>query len=482
MTEHPDLDPSALGPNMWLIDEMYRRYRDDPGSVNKAWKEFFEDFRPRLESSNGDSVGAPSPITASGTAPTKAVPSATSPGGGLATDGDERVAVAPEEEEKAAAPAPGSTGKTAPEGAERIRFGAERIVKNMERSLAMPTATSFRFVPAKLLEENRRVINRFLAANRGGKVSFTHLIGWAVVRALEAIPAMKSHFEAVDGVPHVVRPDTVNLGLAVDVEKEGGSRNLLVPNVKDASEMDFAAFWAAYEEIIRKVRANKLTPDDFARTTATLTNPGTIGTQLSVPRLMSGQGVIVATGRIDYPTEYQGADPATLASIGVGKVVGVTSTYDHRVIQGAESGLFLAKIEELLVGGDGFYEEVFASLGIPYEPVRWSKDRRGEVGREPAEAFVEKEGQVLRLVNMYRVRGHLLAKLDPLGGGKVLSHPELDPAFHGLSVWDLDREFLVDDLPGDERERPLRGILDLLRDSYCHTVGIEYMHIQEPDQ
>ncbi len=453
MTDRTDLDPSTLGPNMWLIDEMYRRYRDDPDSVGSAWKEFFEDFRPTLDS--GDGAGQISPPSDRGPAPSV-------------------------REEPAPATRPQSVAP--PEGAERIRFGAERIVKNMERSLDIPTATSARFIPAKLLEENRRVINRFLASSRGGKVSFTHLIGWAVVRALEAVPVMKSHFESVDGVPHVVRPEVANLGLAIDVEKEGGARSLLVPNIKGASQMDFAAFWTAYEEIIRKVRTNKLTPDDFAGTTVTLSNPGTIGTQLSVPRLMAGQGVIVATGRIDYPTEYEGADPATLASIGVGKVLGVTSTYDHRVIQGAESGLFLAKIEELLLGGDRFYEEVFASLGIPYEPVRWTLDRRGQLGREAADGFVEKEGQVLRLVNMYRVRGHLLANIDPLGGGKVLAHPELDPAFHGLSVWDLDREFLVDDLPGDGHLRALREIIDLLRDSYCQTVGIEYMHIQEPDQ
>jgi multifunctional 2-oxoglutarate metabolism enzyme len=475
MTDYTDLDPSSLGPNMWLIDEMYRRYRDNPTSVSPAWKEFFEDFRPTLEHGDGqgevadasggtDTTDASPPVTAPA-APEDLAPSAES---SLRTEGLSH------------APGPGTTAP--PEGAERIRFGAERIVKNMERSLEIPTATSVRFIPAKLLEENRRVINRFLAAKRGGKVSFTHLIGWAVVRAAEAVPVMKSRFVSVDGVPHVGRPETVNLGLAVDVEKEGGARSLLVPNIKGANEMDFATFWAAYEEVIRKVRTNKLSPDDFAGTTITLTNPGTIGTQLSVPRLMSGQGVIVATGRIDFPTEYEGADPATLASIGVGKVVGVTSTYDHRVIQGAESGLFLAKIEALLLGEGEFYEEVFASLGIPYEPVRWTNDRRGQLGREPTDGFVEKEGQVLRLVNMYRVRGHLLANLDPLETEKVLAHPELDPAFHGLSVWDLDREFLVDDLPGDRDTRALREILDVLRDSYCQTVGIEYMHIQEPDQ
>jgi len=455
MSAYGDIDTSALGPNMWLIDEMYRRYREDPGSVDEKWREFFEDFRPRI----GDGTGPERSPTESSAEARRAPMSA------------ERLSEAP-------------TARQAPppEGAERIRFGAERVVKNMQASLEVPTATSFRFIPAKLLEENRRLVNRYLAAHRdGGKVSFTHLIGYAILRALEAVPAMKSSYLDVDGEPYVVRHETVNLGLAVDVEKEDGSRTLLVPRIKGANELDFAQFWAAYEDVIRKVRTNKLTLDDFAGTTVTLSNPGTIGTQLSVPRLMKGQGLIVATGRIDYPSEYQGADPAALAELGVGKVFGVTSTYDHRVIQGAESGLFLAKLEELLTGGDGFYEEIFAALRIPYEPVKWTPDTGSPLGAEEADGHMEKQAHVLRLINMYRVRGHLLANLDPLGAGKVLSHPELDPAYHGLSVWDLDREFFVDDLPGEPRQT-LRLVLDLLRDSYCQTVGIEYMHIQEADQ
>jgi 2-oxoglutarate dehydrogenase E1 component len=434
MARHTDIDPAALGPNMWLIDEMYRRFRDDPASVSPAWKEFFDGFTPAL---GGDGVERP-----------------------------------------LAEPEPPEPMPELPEGAERLRFAAERIARNMEKSRDIPTATSFRFVPAKLLEENRRVINRFLAAGRGGKVSFTHLVGYAVVRAIGAVPAMRSSFREVRGEPYLIRHDEVNLGLAVDVEKEDGSRSLLVPNIRAADGMTFAQFWAAYEEVIRKVRQNTLVPDDFAGTTVTLSNPGTIGTQLSVPRLMPGQGLIVATGRIDYPTEYQGADPATLARLGIGKVIGVTSTYDHRVIQGAESGLFLAKVEELLLGGDGFYDAAFESLDVPYKPVRWSADR-GAVDSE--DTALERQARVLRLVNMYRVRGHLLANIDPLRTTKVLSHPELDPEFHGLTVWDLDREFSLDDLPGPHRRR-LRDVLDLLRDCYCGTVGVEYMHIQEPDQ
>ncbi|MGH2557180.1 MAG: multifunctional oxoglutarate decarboxylase/oxoglutarate dehydrogenase thiamine pyrophosphate-binding subunit/dihydrolipoyllysine-residue succinyltransferase subunit, partial [Actinomycetota bacterium] len=478
MSGYEDIDPSALGPNMWLVDEMYRRYRENPEAVDEKWREFFEDFRPRL--GEGDSSGRstqslrqasphPSPASAIPSPLSEEAPQAPSP---PRAEPSKASAVT---EAKPASPT------AIPEGAERIRFGAERIVKNMKASLEVPTATSVRFIPARLLEENRRVINRFLSAGGGGKVSFTHLIGYAVLRALESVPVMKSSYLEVAGESYVVRSEIVNLGLAVDVEKEDGSHTLLVPNIKAANDMDFSQFWAAYEEIIRKVRTSKLTPDDFSGTTVTITNPGTIGTQLSVPRLLRGQGLIVGVGRIDYPAEWQGADPATLAALGVGRVIGVTSTYDHRVIQGAESGLFLAKLEDLLTGSDDFFEDAFASLKVPYEPIRWSPDHGAALDRAGTDGFMEKQGHVLRLINMYRVRGHLIANLNPLGGEKVLKHEELDPGFHGLSVWDFDREFFVDDLSGGRR-RSLREILDLLRDSYCQTVGIEYMHIQEPDQ
>jgi 2-oxoglutarate decarboxylase len=477
MTGYEDIDPSALGPNMWLVDEMYRRYRENPEGVDERWREFFEDFRPRLGESDGAVVtGRPSEPPADREEATKAEPPTK-----VAKAGAAEKPVGPPSLSEGVSTDPGARTVEIPEGAERIRFGAERVVKNMEASLGVPTATSFRFVPAKLLEENRRVVNRFLSAGGGGKVSFTHLIGYAVLRALEAVQVMKSSFMEIDGQPHVIRHEIVNLGLAVDVEKKDGSHSLLVPNIKAANEMDFSQFWAAYEDVIRKVRTNKLTPDDFSRTTVTITNPGTIGTQLSVPRLLPGQGLIVGVGRIDYPAEWQGADPATLATLGVGKLIGMTSTYDHRVIQGAESGLFLANLEELLTGGEEFYEDVFASLRIPYEPIRWSPDQGAIIGQAGTDSYLEKQSCVARLINMYRVRGHLLANLNPLGGEKVLKHEELDPQFHGLSVWDLDREFLADDLPGEHR-RALRDIIDLLRDSYCQTIGVEYRHIQEPDQ
>ncbi len=217
----------------------------------------------------------------------------------------------------------------------------------------------------------------------------------------------------------IVRHDHVNLGLAVDVAKSDGSRTLLVPNVKQADDLDFAGFFAAYEEMIRKVRTGKITPDDFAGTTATITNPGMIGTVHSVPRLMPGQGFILGVGAIGYPAQYEGADPHTIARLGVSKVITLTSTYDHRVIQGAESGEFLRAVHDLLLGEHDFYDAIFQSFAVPYEPARWSTDISP---LDDEAALNEKVVHVHQLINMYRVRGHLLANLDPLGSPRA-RHP-----------------------------------------------------------
>ncbi len=230
---------------------------------------------------------------------------------------------------------------------------------------------------------------------------------------------------------------------------------------------------------IRKVRTGKVQVTDFAGATVTVTNPGTLGTVQSVPRLMAGQGAIIGVGAIDYPAEWQGADLRQLAEIGISKVVTITSTYDHRVIQGAESGLFLQRVHRLLLGEDGFYQEVFRSMGIPYEPVKYHRDMSDAFG--PVGNFVEKQQKVDRLVNAYRVRGHLIAHLDPLDWTEPRMHAELDPLTYGLTVWDLDREFVVQGLGPGGRMR-LGDILSLLRDAYCRTVGVEYMHIMEPEQ
>jgi 2-oxoglutarate dehydrogenase E1 component len=352
----------------------------------------------------------------------------------------------------------------------------------MEASLAVPTATSARVVPARLLEVNRKVLNGYLARTGGGKVSFTHLIGYALVKALAAVPAMRSVYVDPDGRGNgshgaVSRPEHVGLGLAVDVSRADGSRTLLVPCIRDADTLDFAAFHLAYEDLVRRVRSNRITPDDFAGVTMTLTNPGTLGTASSVPRLMPGQSVIVGVGALGWPAEYAGADARVMAQLGISKVLTLTSTYDHRVIQGAESGLYLQRVEQLLLGADGFYDDVFRSVGVPYESVRWRPDSN------PLDVNVQREKQVhvQTLTNMYRVRGHLIADLDPLSWKEPHTHPELDPATYGLTIWDLEREFFVDGVAG-KSVMVLGDLLGILRDAYCRRIGVEYMHIQEPDQ
>ncbi len=362
-----------------------------------------------------------------------------------------------------------------------MRGAAARIALNMEASLSVPTATSVRTVPAKLLEVNRAILNQHLARTSGGKVSFTHLIGFAAVRALQAVPVLNSSFlPDLDGSgkPGVDHHDHVGLGLAVDLEKSDGTRTLLVPVIREAEGLDFRGFVIAYEDLVRKVHTGKATPDDFAGATVTLTNPGTLGTVQSVPRLMPGQGVIVGVGALGYPAEFQAADRRSLAEIGVGPVVTLTSTYDHRIIQGAESGMFLTYMTECLTGQHGFYESVFAAMDVPYEPVRWQAD----VNAGDSEHLrLVKQVHVQSLINMYRVRGHLIADLDPLSAEPRPLHPELDPTTYGLTLWDLDREFVVDGLAGRDT-LTLGEALDLLRDAYCRTLGIEYMHIQDPEQ
>ncbi|MGH9094645.1 MAG: multifunctional oxoglutarate decarboxylase/oxoglutarate dehydrogenase thiamine pyrophosphate-binding subunit/dihydrolipoyllysine-residue succinyltransferase subunit, partial [Acidimicrobiales bacterium] len=366
-----------------------------------------------------------------------------------------------------------------------IRGAAARIVANMTASLEVPTATSFRVVPARLLEVNRRMLNNQLArAGTAGKVSFTHLIGFAVVEALKEVPVLNSTFHAAatddpKAPPTVLHHDHVGLGIAVDTQKSDGSRTLLVPVIRDADTYDFRGFWQAYEDLIRKVRGGKIGADDFAGATVSLTNPGTIGTVQSVPRLMPGQGAIIGVGTIDYPAEWQAADPRVLAELGVAKVVTITSTYDHRIIQGAESGLFLQRVHRLLTGVDGFYERVFRAMGVPYEPVEFHTDSNDPADR--ASGHLRKQIEVDSLINIYRVRGHLIAHLDPLDWKTPHMHDELDPATYGLTVWDLEREFFTHGLAGRDRMK-LADLLGVLRDAYCRTVGVEYMHIQDPAQ
>ncbi|HEY0217550.1 MAG TPA: 2-oxo acid dehydrogenase subunit E2, partial [Cellulomonas sp.] len=301
-----------------------------------------------------------------------------------------------------------ATPEDATDQVQRLRGPAARVVVNMEASLEVPTATSVRAIPAKLLVDNRIVINNHLARGRGGKVSFTHLIGFALVEAVGEMPAMNAAYTQVDGKPAVLTPAHVNLGLAIDLAKPDGTRQLLVPSIKGAETMDFAQFWTAYEDVVRRARGGKLGVDDFAGTTLSLTNPGTIGTVHSVPRLMQGQGTIVGVGAMDYPAEFAGTSDEQLNRMGVSKVLTVTSTYDHRIIQGAQSGDFLRILARKLLGEDGFYDRVFAALRVPYEPIRWVR----EASHDPdAEAI--KPARIAELIHAYRSRGHLMADTDP---------------------------------------------------------------------
>jgi len=504
--------PDAFGANAWLVDEMFEQFRRDPLSVSESWREFFEGYKPAGANLAGRAAlvpSAPAPMgngpenpaegtgagngAAAGVATLTAPSVLTGPSGPAAAAAQTVTsatggATAAEAKPSAPPPGPGAPdGVTVP-----LRGSAARVVSNMTSSLDVPTATSFRVVPAKLLEVNRLILNNQLArAGTAGKVSFTHLIGWAVVQAVGAVPAINASFsgpvrpdgDAVaaksNGGPAVFRPAHVNLGIAVDLERHDGTRSLMVPVIKQADELDFRQFWRTYEELVRKVRSGKVEVTDFAGATITITNPGTLGTVQSVPRLMAGQGAIIGVGTIDYPAEWQGADPRQLAELGVSKVVSLSSTYDHRVIQGAESGLFLQRVHRLLLGDEGFYEGIFRSMGVPYEAVKYRRDVNDPYER--ASNYVEKQQKVERLVNAYRVRGHLIAHLDPLDWKEPVMHAELDPGTYGLTVWDLDREFLTQGLAGKGPMR-LSDILSLLRDAYSRTVGVEYMHIMEPAQ
>ena len=450
----PETRPSGFGPNEWLVDELYEQFLRDRSSVDPAWWEFFEGYAPTDHATVAAQSSPPVPAARTVSIPsTQPAPAASTP------------PVTPE-----------PTAPTPTEPTVHVLKGpAARVVSNMEASLAVPTATSVRAVPAKLLIDNRVVINNHLARGRGGKVSFTHIIGFAVVRAIHEVPAMNAGFTEVDGKPAVVEHSDVNLGIAIDITKADGSRQLLVPSIKGAQAMDFARFWATYEDLIRQARAGKLTVEDFQATTISLTNPGTIGTVHSVPRLMSGQGCIVGVGAMDYPAEWRGASPESITRNAISKILTLTSTYDHRIIQGAQSGEFLRRIEQLLLGQDGFYDDIFRSLRIPYEPIRWAHDISASHDTD-----LDKTVRVQEVIHAYRVRGHLMADTDPLEYRQRM-HPDLDVLSHGLTLWDLDREFATGGFAGRDLMK-LREILGVLRDSYTRTVGIEYMHIQDPEQ
>ncbi len=379
-------------------------------------------------------------------------------------------------EERLSPAAPHAQGAPEP-----IRGGNLRVVENMDASLSIPTATSYRTIPVKLLEENRRIINEHLDVRGQAKVSFTHTICWAVVQALSAFPSINASYGLIDGTPHRSTKRDINLGIAVDYTRKDGTRTLIVPNIKGVDKMSFAVFLSSYNAMMERIRKGAIESSDFQGTTITLSNPGTVGTYFSVPRLMKDQGAVIASGSIGYPAEYHAWSPRALSSLGLSKVMTISCTYDHRIIQGAESGEFLGRIKELLLGQDAFYEQIFEDLHLPAVPIQWARDHHPSfAGSAPVREDIDKQIGVLELINLYRVRGHLIANLDPLGEHQIY-HPELDPATFGLTMWDLDREFATGGLGGLERGT-LRQILASLRDAYCQNVGVEYRHIQDPGE
>ena len=443
------------GINAWYEEELRQQYHRDPASIDVDWRKFFE----QTENAAG---------VASATAPL-AAPSS-------------NVSTAPET----------STRDANAEELIPLRGAAARIAENMTASLSIPLASSQRVIPVRVLEENRRRINRQRELQGKSKISFTHVIGWAIVRSVATNPTLNHAFvQNAAGEAFRAARKQINFGLAVDVIGRSGARSLLVPNIRNAGALDFAGYHAAFDALVTRARSGKLSPADMQGTTISLTNPGTVGTMASSPRLMEGQGAIIAVGAIDYPPEYRGVPPAIVTALGIGKVMSVTCSYDHRIIQGAESGIFLGSLQDLLDGENRFYEEVFEALQIPGTPASWStsgtastqvispRENLTSANSEPVKAAA-----VLQLIHMYRVRGHLSADLDPLGS-RHPTHPELDLATYGLTNEDLNRDFHAGSLRhafGDRESVPLHEIIDLLRATYCGRIGCEYMYIQRNEE
>ncbi|HEX3683961.1 MAG TPA: multifunctional oxoglutarate decarboxylase/oxoglutarate dehydrogenase thiamine pyrophosphate-binding subunit/dihydrolipoyllysine-residue succinyltransferase subunit [Bryobacteraceae bacterium] len=527
----PQAQDPALGINSWLEDELYHQYQFDRKSVDEGWSHLFQEA-----AQNGTATGIAEPEGTEGSEavardaseaprtpfgpetpeetpreePPERIPPEQEPPREIPPEREPPQYIPPMQEPPQPTPTPQETAaptrevaRTAPAQPAKqekaigasdqlipLRGAAARIAENMTASLSIPVATSQRQIPVRVVEENRNAINKQRALQGRGKLSFTHFIAWAIVKAVKTNPGLNHAYAENQGEPFRAVRGHVNIGLAVDVAGKDGTRSLKVPNVKNADAMSFAQFVSAYDDIVARARTNKLQVADFEGTTISLTNPGTVGTLGSVPRLMPGQGAIIATGAIDYPAEFAGASEETRALLGLSKVLMITCTYDHRIIQGAESGAFLAKLQQLLQGEDGFYDAIFRELKVPFMPVRWQADQQLAPQRFAAlNADVAKEAAVIRLIGSYRIRGHLVGNTNPLGNDPPY-HPELDPGSYGLTIWDLDRPFLSGAVKAPsgaigsymQPYETLREILDRLRTTYSGSIGVEYMHIQDPEQ
>ncbi|GAB3939715.1 multifunctional oxoglutarate decarboxylase/oxoglutarate dehydrogenase thiamine pyrophosphate-binding subunit/dihydrolipoyllysine-residue succinyltransferase subunit [Corynebacterium tapiri] len=509
---------STFGQNQWLVDDMFQQFQKDPESVDKEWRELFE--KQGAPSSSSEKSAQPKKATNSSSSSESTKSSAQSasnkgkagtgqetPEGGEDQDADAGAQGKPSDaqapkspktatgdhqakavaEEKSAKSekavrkqpiSPFEAAKDAPTpGAKQLKGMFKAIAKNMDESLEIPTATTVRDMPVKLMFENRSMINDYLARTKGGKISFTHIIGYAIVRAVMNHPDMNLRYELDEkSKPQAVTPEHINLGLAIDLPQKDGSRALVVAAIKECEKMDFSQFVEGYEDIVERARKGKLGLEDYQGVTISLTNPGGIGTRHSIPRLTKGQGTIIGVGAMDYPAEFAGTSEDRLAEMGVGKSMTVTSTYDHRVIQGAESGEFLRTISQLLVDAK-FWDHIFQCVGVPYTPMRWAQDL--------PDAGIDKNTRVMQLIQAYRSRGHLIADTNPLGwnqpGLPVPDHRDLDPMTHGLTLWDLDRTFNVGGFAGRET-MTLREVMSTLRKAYTLKVGTEYTHIMDRDE
>jgi 2-oxoglutarate dehydrogenase E1 component len=445
--------------NAGFAQAMYEEFLKNPDSVGDDWRALFESGvvgeRPAAGNGRPDAAIPADAPTPSGAAPTAGAPADAGP-------------------------------KAGPE-AVALKGPALRLALNMNESLSVPTATSFRELPVSTLEVERKALNAALqAAGRPEKVSFTHLIAWAIVEATRVHPDMGNSVVVRDDVLHRLTPDGIHLGLAVDVTRKDGTRGLVVPVIKHAEDMNFAAFLARYELLVEKARTSKLMPDDFVGATISLTNPGGLGTVASVPRLMAGQGTILAVGAIGYPPEFVSVPAERIRELGVSKVMTITSTYDHRVIQGAESGQFLGTIDALLQGKDDFYTKARQSLGLA--PTALTTLTAPTAPAVPTSSAVSTGNlaeakhiaAAMALVKAYRTHGHLAAHLDPLGSAPV-GDPALDAASLGLTPDIMARipaSVLRVKVPGDT----LLEILPHLQAAYCGTIAYQIEHIASHEQ
>ncbi len=443
LTKEQQEELEKFGANTWFVEYLHKLYEENPSELPEQWRNFFREGKSKSDNGNKTNIKEPSP-----------------------TSQKLQVSAMPQPEKE--------------DELKVIAGSAAKILDNMTASLTIPTATSQRTIPVKLLEENRKLINNHLKKTEEGKISFTHIISWAILKAVKKYSAVNNAFTVINGKPYLIERSNVNLGLAIDIEKKDGSHSLIVPNIKNANRMNFREFLDKYEDLVSRSRKGLIDPSEFMGTTITLTNPGTIGTVSSIARLMTGQGAIIATGAIQYPAEYQAMSQSTISALGISKVMNITSTYDHRIIQGAESGLFLKEVHDLLLGANNFYVDLFKDLNLPLRPVEWMTDYQPGTfsGSGTSTEEIEKQARVLQLINLYRVRGHLIANLDPLGS-KTSYHPELDPATYKFTLWDLDRNFITDGF-GGMHNATLREILERLQKTYCDKIGAEYMHIQNP--